>query len=395
MLKQNKTSFVISTILAGFLLAGCTNSASDATTQVALTSGQLVDGYVSNVTFECADGTTGTTNVNGSFNCVELPVSFSLGGLSLGSVAAMPADLQIFPQDLLGLSRADTNNTQVTAMARFLQACDSDANPNNGLDVNATVIAGLSAHNGETFDPLMIANYALSAGVTLPNEANATSHLQFTVNFVSEVVKSGLPANIQSILLTPQSELSQNVIDSLTYMGSEEKLAYDIYNALYKLRLKAGSNITPLTKIPKQSEILHITAVMQLLGKYDINTTELSNPVGVYDTPAIQTLYNTLLAHGKGSDVAALEVGCVVEVTDIDNLKKYMTFSKASNATDVTGIYNYLLQGSYAHYWAFDDSLKYLGVVDGCCSLGTVDLTNDNVSNPVNYCQPNFPKKVQ
>jgi len=199
---------------------------------------------------------------------------------------------------------------------------------------------------------------------------------------------TGLPVDIQDQIDSNTSVLSQEVIDGLTYMGNEERLAFDIYNALFTLYPTAKQ----FTNIATNSETKHIDAVQQLLQKYDINDTELSNntiedmTAGLYTVPAVQTLYNLLYEKGSVSEIDALEVGCMVEVTDIDDLEKYMAQAQEINATDVVEVYQFLIEGSYNHYWAFDKGLKNKGVSDGCCSLGTID--------GVNYCHPEYPQNT-
>jgi hypothetical protein len=57
-----------------------------------------------------------------------------------------------------------------------------------------------------------------------------------------------------------------------------------------------------------------------------------------------------------------------------------MTQATTSNASDVLVVFDFLREGSYKHYWAFDNGLKNMGVSDGCCSLGTT------------YCHPEYPQ---
>jgi len=86
---------------------------------------------------------------------------------------------------------------------------------------------------------------------------------------------------------------------------------------------------------------------------------------------------------GIQSQKDALEVGCMVEVTDINDLDKYMNQATASNASDVLVVFDFLREGSYKHYWAFDNGLKNMGVSDGCCSLGTT------------YCHLEYPQNEE
>ncbi len=163
---------------------------------------------------------------------------------------------------------------------------------------------------------------------------------------------------------------------ALAYMWNEEKLAKDIYLALYDLY----QNQT-FYNIATRSETQHEAAVEKLVQKYDINITNLKDYTisyseeelralepGEYAIPEIQELYDTLYAKGTKSLQDALEVGCMVEVTDVDDLDKYIAI--AGDNEDLVSTFEFLRNGSYNHYWAFDRALKNIGVEEGCCVLG-------------------------
>jgi len=194
--------------------------------------------------------------------------------------------------------------------------------------------------------------------------------------------------------------LPQEVKDAIAYMGNEERLAYDVYKTLYETHAENGEEIKQLLNIADKSEIRHIQTVRDIVTKYNIEATELTKldnaPVGdpltavdsirgKYDIQKIQDLYNFLFDKGVTSAKDALEVGCMVEVTDINDLNEYITVAENANVQDVVDAFTALRKGSYNHYWAFDKGLKNMGVEDGCCSLGEI--------NGVNYCQPDYPQK--
>ena len=182
------------------------------------------------------------------------------------------------------------------------------------------------------------------------------------------------------IPLLTNEDLGSGLTDAqkyaLAYMWNEEKLAKDIYLALNEL--------TPhrtLENIATRSEVRHEAAVEDLVQKYDINITNLENyeiryseeelralAPGQYAVPEIQELYDALYAKGSQSLQDALEVGCMVEVTDVDDLDKYIEI--AAGREDLIETFDFLRSGSYNHYWAFDRALRNIGVSDGCCSLG-------------------------
>jgi len=192
--------------------------------------------------------------------------------------------------------------------------------------------------------------------------------------------------NVQAAIDSPSSILNQALKDSITHMYNEEGLAYDVYLNIYKIQA-----VDQLKSIATNSESKHIEAVNKLAIKYDLNITkypETDEPYsiegignGVYSVPTVQSLYNTLYAKGIQSRKDALEVGCMVEVVDINDLDEYIELAEGSKATDVLTIFNYLRAGSYTHYWAFDQGLKNMNVSDGCCSLGA------------EYCHPEYPNK--
>ena len=179
----------------------------------------------------------------------------------------------------------------------------------------------------------------------------------------------------------PLSILSQDLKESIAHMYNEEGLAYDVYMNIYKIQA-----VQQLQSIAMNSEIKHIDAVNDLAIKYDLNITdypELPAPYSVedigdgnYSVEAINVLYDTLYTKGIQSKQDALEVGCMVEVVDIDDLEAYISLAEESNASDVLDVFNILISGSYKHYWTFHNALIGMGVADGCCQMAK-DLGHD------------------
>ncbi|MEA2028191.1 MAG: DUF2202 domain-containing protein, partial [Campylobacterota bacterium] len=117
------------------------------------------------------------------------------------------------------------------------------------------------------------------------------------------------------------------------------------------------------------------------LKDYTINysQSELENmPIGEYAVPEVKALYDTLYAKGKNSQRDALEVGCMVEVTDINDLNEYIAIAQGKE--DLVQTFEFLRAGSYNHYWAFDKGLKNIGVSEGCCAVGS------------QWCHPEYPQ---
>ncbi len=163
---------------------------------------------------------------------------------------------------------------------------------------------------------------------------------------------------------------------TLAYMWNEEKLAKDIYLALNDVHPSQT-----LYNIATRAEVQHQASVEALVQAYDINITNLDDYTrnyseselraflpGEFGIAKIQDLYDLLYAKGVQSAQDALEVGCMVEVTDINDLDE--DIAVAQGIDDIVTVFTNLRQGSYNHYWAFDRALKNMGVADGCCVLG-------------------------
>ncbi|RLA68889.1 MAG: hypothetical protein DRG09_07055, partial [Epsilonproteobacteria bacterium] len=203
---------------------------------------------------------------------------------------------------------------------------------------------------------------------------------------VEETVSSDVPTTVtlgtetinpetQAIIDAPASNISQELINTLSYMGNEERLAYDVYNALYD---KYGKKT--FTNIATKGEYQHITLMQELIQKYklsdDVNFTNVDLPAlgymntaiedmvpGVYDVSAIQGLYDDLMDIAT-NEIEALKVGCKIEVIDIMDLDHDIALAEAEDAADIIEVFKILRAGSYNHYWAFDGALQSEG---GCC----------------------------
>lgn len=226
------------------------------------------------------------------------------------------------------------------------------------------------------------------------DSSDITKNMQNS-DVTAQKASAAIPQPVLDAIDTEKSVVNQELLNTLSYMGNEERLAYDVYNYLYTLY----PEVKQLDNIASKAEIVHIQTVQKLVQKYISEYSQFTNTenelgykdsavedmtAGSYDIRAIQDLYDVLVAKGAASAKDSLEVGCLVEVTDIDDLDKYIILAQESNATDIELAFNFLRDGSYSHYWAFDSGLKSMGVEAGCCSLGTL--------NDVNYCHPEYPQ---
>jgi len=138
--------------------------------------------------------------------------------------------------------------------------------------------------------------------------------------------------------------LSEAERSTLLHMAAEEKLAHDVYLALYeKWGLAAFQRIA-------RSETRHFDRMFQLLGDYGINSNLDQLGAGEYGDPQFDQLYDDLVAKGSLSEEEALKVGGYIEERDILDLEKAID---ESTHADVQRAYRRLLQGSSMHLHTF------------------------------------------
>ena len=179
------------------------------------------------------------------------------------------------------------------------------------------------------------------------NTKLAGENLTFTIELVSIGGTSSVSAKAVSDLII-DTELSDSEINDLAYMREEEKLARDVYLYLYEQwDLPIFNNIA-------MSEQQHTDAVEALLIKYDVEDPAVTTAQGEFANPELQKLYDDLIEMGSKSRTDALEVGVLIEETDIADLN-----AAINNTThaDIEIVYSSLLSGSKNHLNAFNKQL--------------------------------------
>ena len=197
------------------LLAACGGgSGSGSSLQV----GQFIDDPVAGLTYNCVNGTqtnTGTTNDSGQFNYQPgQTCTFKVGNVTLGTMASIPSDGKVTPQDVAGVSRAATSAPSALAVAQFLQSL------NDGSTSGKIVIptATSTALNNAPATTLVSSTGAISqtdlqnivvnvAGKTLISAASAKGALdtqisQGNVSTASGSVSPTAPVALNSIVVT-------------------------------------------------------------------------------------------------------------------------------------------------------------------------------------------------
>jgi len=150
-----------------------------------------------------------------------------------------------------------------------------------------------------------------------------------------------------------QAEIAQATEqDGILLMREEEKLARDVYLALYETwNLRTFSNIA-------RAEQRHIDAVAALM-KYKGIDDQLADALpGVFTIPKMAALYEELVARGSQSITEALKVAAFIEDLDIYDLE--LLIAEAQDETTIR-VYENLLAGSEQHMRAFVGQLSRFG----------------------------------
>jgi hypothetical protein len=143
---------------------------------------------------------------------------------------------------------------------------------------------------------------------------------------------------------TTRITLSDQEKKDLLFMREEEKLARDVYLTLYDVW------DTPVFANIAASEQRHMDAILGLLNTYKLPDPAASKVVGEFTNEELQKLYTDLIGMGKQSALDALQVGGLIEETDIYDLRVAM---EAARLAKIDTVYANLLNGSYNHLRAF------------------------------------------
>ena len=98
-------------------------------------------------------------------------------------------------------------------------------------------------------------------------------------------------------------------------------------------------------------------AINNLLVKYGIPDPVAGNTYGVFTNPELQDLYDKLIEQGSKSIEEALQVGVLIETTDIADLQEGLA---DTTHKDIKNVYSNLLKGSNNHLRAFNNELAML-----------------------------------
>src|SRR5690606_40421673 len=121
--------------------------------------------------------------------------------------------------------------------------------------------------------------------------------------------ESGVALDLSSTDASSVGTLDAAEIAGLKFMREEEKLAHDVYVTMFNTwGAQIFANIA-------ESETEHTEAVLEQIEQYGVEDPAEGNPVGVFEDPYLQALYDKLVAMGSVSLIEALKVGALIEET--------------------------------------------------------------------------------
>jgi hypothetical protein len=179
-----------------------------------------------------------------------------------------------------------------------------------------------------------------------------------TDNPVDELTLSGGDTKSMELVTAPgdscnfDAVLNENEVTGLLAMREEEKLARDVYRAMFaEYKYIVFNNIS-------KSEDAHMKAVLYLINGFGL--IDPARPEeGEFTDPTYQTLYADLTEKGKVSLVEALKIGAFIEEYDIADLETHIAETEVAA---IQRVYGNLLRGSKFHLKAFTSALKRQGV---------------------------------
>lgn len=184
---------------------------------------------------------------------------------------------------------------------------------------------------------------------TEPSEPAAEEPNNQPAAVVETVANEPETTAVDGLSPAASGSLSDSEIADLLFMREEEKLARDVYLALYDVwGMNVFQNIAA-------SEQTHTDSVLALLNTYGLTDPVGDNTRGVFVDPDLQALYDQLVASGSQSLAAALRVGAAIEEIDILDLDE--AIAQTSQA-DIVQVYQSLRAGSENHLRAFVSSLE-------------------------------------
>lgn len=346
------------------LLSGCGGGGGGGSSSSV--TGFLIDGAVEGVEYTCGS-TTGLTGSDGAFSCTAFPVTFKIGSITLGSIATLPNDSKVLPQDLVGVDRNSTNDQKVLNIAQLLQSLDDDNNPANGIKITSAIKAGFTqAINLQQQTANQVQDLVTGTGKAFVDSNTAQAHLEGnTPGFVSQtpIVDTTAPS-APTLTTTPTTTTENSVIVEVNgEVGAA--IFVDGVDSSVVIASTGKANLTLDTSGAGGDKIFAITLRDSSSNISDTLTVTITKSTPVQQTPPTM------------GDVPNQSITQDAPMTNLD-ISNYVT------QTDGDPISSYTLTGSLPTGVSFDNATGILSgtaTQSGSFNLSVTATDDDGESN--------------
>ena len=175
------------------------------------------------------------------------------------------------------------------------------------------------------------------------------------------------PLEEQQNVVMEDTIVTNHSEDGLSYMREEEKLARDVYLALYeKWGIRTFLNIA-------KAEQQHMDTVGALLDARVLDDPAKDAQAGVFQNSELAKLYDELVALGSVSAKDAFMVGAIIEDLDIYDLDQYL--AQTEDEAEIW-VYTNLKRGSENHMRSFVRQLERYGTTYEARYISSEELSS-------------------
>ena len=216
-----KSLIQLSSVLLLILVSACGGGGGGGSSSSTNTNGigYFIDDPVSGLSYSCGTGSdklSGITSDTGSFSYLSgQSCTFKVGNVTLGTIASVPSDGKVTPQDVAGVTRSATSEPTAVAIAQFLQSLHDGSSDSKIVITEATRTKMLQATAvtlaKETGSPSQdeLLTLVIFAGSTLKSVSTAQTALDKqisngTISKTVGTVSSSSPVLLKSISITSE-----------------------------------------------------------------------------------------------------------------------------------------------------------------------------------------------
>jgi len=261
-----------------------------------LQKGYVVDSPIVGLEYSCGN-IVGVTDSEGMFECRAFPVTFKVGSLIIGSLNQMTADKKVYPQDIVGKSRTDFEDTKVVELTRFLQSLDDDGDIEKTITITPSAKESfitektLSALNEDEKKALVE-----DAGKIYVAKEAAMQHLKDNVEKLTSIMMTPSTTTIalgESVTFKADGSFSNGVTRDISSEGtwsSSDSAVASLDGA--KAQAQSVGTTTIIIRHKGISKTATLTVTAATLSTLDINATDTTLAEGTQTQLSVTGTYS-------------------------------------------------------------------------------------------------------